>query len=141
MCESSDPSLEILIVDDDKVVTLLHRNLLRHSGISHSPVICENGLDALTYLKQYDDFRRHFLIFLDLNMPVLNGWKFLKQLKNLELASKIEVVIVTSSINQKDHLKAQKYENVICYCRKPLQTECIEKIKDHATLKSYFLQN
>ncbi len=139
MCESSDPILEILIVDDDKVVTLLHKNLLRHSGFSQSPVICEDGLQALTYLQQNDATLRHFLIFLDLNMPVLNGWKFLKRLINLKLTAKVDVVIVTSSINKKDELKAQKYENVLCYCRKPLSSECIDKIMHHDSLKPNFL--
>ncbi|MDX1601737.1 MAG: response regulator [Salinimicrobium sediminis] len=131
-------SLEILVVDDDKVVTLLHKNLLRNSGLNWPPVICENGLEAFKYIEKNDGDRKHFLIFLDLNMPVLNGWKFLKKLKKLELLSHVNVVIVTSSINQKDYLKAQKYESVLYYCKKPMRLECVEKIMDHEVLKPFF---
>lgn len=129
---------EILVVDDDKVVGLLHKNLLRHSGINPPPVLCYNGLEALEYIKQNDTVLKQFLIFLDLNMPVLNGWKFLKKLKNEVLMSRIHVVIVTSSINKKDYLKAQKYGNVLQFCPKPMTLDCVEKITNLEPLLPFF---
>lgn len=135
---NSSVALDILIVDDDKVVTLLHKNLLRNSSLNWPPVIFENGLEALTYIQENDYSQKHFLVFLDLNMPVLDGWKFLKKIKKLELLSQVYVVIVTSSINQKDHLKAQKYDSVYYYCQKPLRLECIEKITNLEPLKPFF---
>ena len=135
---NNSTGLEILVVDDDKIVTLLHKNLLRNSGLNWPPVIFENGLEALNYLLEYDRSQKHFLVFLDLNMPVLDGWKFLKKIKKLELLSSVYVVIVTSSINQKDYLKAQKYESVLYYCRKPMRLECVEKITNLEPLKPFF---
>lgn len=136
---SNNPAgLEILVVDDDKVVTLLHKNLLRNSDLNWPPVIFENGLDALNYIQENDRSQKHFLVFLDLNMPVLDGWKFLKKIKKSGLLSRVYVVIVTSSINQKDYLKAQKYESVYYYCRKPMRLECVEKITNLEPLKPFF---
>lgn len=126
------------MVDDDKVVALLHKNLLRHSGIDWPPVLCENGLEALEYLVNNDASGKHFLVFLDLNMPVLNGWKFLKKLKKHELLGKIHIVIVTSSINQKDFIKAQKYDCVLLFCRKPMSADCVEKVIDLEALHPFF---
>lgn len=125
---SNNVPLEILVVDDDKVVGLLHKTQLRLNGIHWPPVLCENGLEALEYILKKHDSKKEFLVFLDLNMPVLNGWKFLKQLKKQAPNVKVHVVIVTSSINQKDQVKAKKFEEVIYFCRKPLGSPCIDNI-------------
>ncbi len=132
--------LEILIVDDDKIVALLHKNQLRCSKIEPAPVICANGREALDYILKNDRADKHFLILLDLNMPVVNGWEFLEKLKNDPPLSKINVVIVTSSINQNDHRKAQTYDRVIHYCRKPLSATCVSNIKTSKELRSFFLK-
>ena len=129
---------EVLVVDDDKVVALLHKNSLRSSNIDQPPVLCNNGKEALDHIKQNDGEDKHFLVLLDLNMPVLDGWKFLKKLRKDPPLGKIYVVVVTSSINQKDYLKAQTYEQVIHFCRKPLSPECFVKIKKLEPLKTFF---
>src|SRR6056297_3204912 len=97
--------LEVLVVDDDKVVTLLHKNSLKSSKIVHPPVLCYNGKEALEYLQKNDRPEKHFLILLDLNMPVLDGWKFLNRIKKNPPNAHVYVVVVTSSINQQDFLK------------------------------------
>lgn len=132
--------LEILVVDDDKVVALLHKNQLRSSKIEPAPIICGNGKEALDYLLNNDRAGKHFLIFLDLNMPLVDGWKFLKKLKKDPLLGKAYVVIVTSSINQKDYQRAQTYEQVIYFCRKPLGAACMSKIKSSEVLRPFFLR-
>lgn len=135
---NSATPLEILVVDDDKVVALLHKNQLRCSKVEPSPVICSNGREALDYLLKNDFPGKNFLILLDLNMPLVNGWKFLNKLKKDPPQAKIYVVIVTSSINQKDYLKAKTYEQVIHYCHKPLSPTCLSNIKNSEALQHFF---
>lgn len=130
--------LEVLIVDDDKVVTLIHKNSLKSSRIEHPPVLCYNGREALDYLQKNDHPEKHFLVLLDLNMPVLDGWKFLKKLKKNPLQGQLYVVVVTSSINHQDFIKAQKYEQVIQYCRKPLTAACVLKIQNLEPVRQFF---
>lgn len=136
---ASSELCEVLIVDDDKVVALLHKNSLRSSQIEPAPVICDNGRKALEYIAAHDGTDKKFLILLDLNMPVLDGWKFLKKLNKNPPQAKVFIIIVTSSINQKDHLKAQTYGQVIHFCRKPLSAGCILKIKDLEQVRHFFL--
>lgn len=129
MSKSVSPTkFEILIVDDDKVISLLHKNHIRHFNSSCSPVACYDGKEALEYLSEKDKEGNCFLIFLDLNMPVINGWEFLKHIEKGDYLSKISVVVVTSSINSVDEKKALKYQSVISFCRKPLTEESIEQI-------------
>ncbi|UZH54584.1 response regulator [Salinimicrobium tongyeongense] len=133
--------LEILVVDDDKVVTLLHKNSLKSARIEPSPVLCYNGREALDYLRKNDRPNKHFLLLLDLNMPVLDGWKVLKQLKKNPMQAEVFVVVVTSSINHQDFARAQKYQHVIHYCRKPLTVACTLKIKNLEALRKFFFRN
>lgn len=133
--------LEVLVVDDDKVVTLLHKNSLKSSHIQYPPVLCYNGKEALDYLQKNDRPDKHFLILLDLNMPVVDGWKFLNRLKQDPPQAQVYVVIVTSSINQQDFLKAQTYDRVIQFCRKPLSAECILQIKKLEPVRQFFCRS
>lgn len=135
---NSSAPLEILIVDDDRVVALLHKNQLRCSKIEPAPVICSNGREALDYLLKNDNPGNNFLILLDLNMPVVDGWKFLKKLRKNPPLANVYVVVVTSSINNKDYLKAQTYNSVIHFCRKPLSSECVSTIKSLEQLRPFF---
>lgn len=126
-------------MDDDKVVALLHKSQLRCSQVEPAPVICSNGREALDYLLRKDSTDKHFLVLLDLNMPVVDGWNFLKKLKKDPPLAKVHVVIVTSSINQKDYMKAQTFTSVIYYCQKPLSADCVATIKNLEKLRPFFI--
>lgn len=139
MSASNNPcALEVLVVDDDRVVSLLHKNQLRNLSLDKPPVLCSNGKEALDHLQKNDCSAKHFLVFLDLNMPVLDGWKFLKKLKKSNFQAKVFVVIITSSINQKDFLKAQTYDSVIHFCRKPMNADCVTRIKSLTPVRHFF---
>lgn len=137
----SSEVFEVLIVDDDKIVALLHKNSLKSSLLATSPVMCENGKEALDHLFKNDAPNRNFLVLLDLNMPVLDGWEFLKKLKKHTLQAKVHVIVVTSSLNTKDRIKAGSYERVIHFCRKPLSVECIQNIRELQPLRKFFLSS
>ena len=142
MLKPSDAGrFEVLIVDDDKVVALLHKNSLKNLHIKQPPVLCNNGKEALNYLHNADHADKHFLVLLDLNMPVLDGWNFLKSLKKNPLQGKVHVVVVTSSINRKDYLKAQTFDHVVHFCRKPLSPECILKIRKLKPVRQFFFKS
>ena len=129
MSNSTNSSrFEILIVDDDKVVSLLHKNHIRRFNSSCSPIMCYNGQEALDYLLEKDEKKKNFLIFLDLNMPVIDGWGLLDHIEEHPFLSNISIVIVTSSIHSADETRAAKYKKVIFFCRKPLTEESIQKI-------------
>lgn len=130
---SSHNNFEVLVIDDDKVVSLLHRHLLTHH--LETPVPFLNGIKALDYLDSKNEKENHFLLLLDINMPVLSGWDFLKELRKKSLLCSIYVVLVTSSICSIDKRMAQDFEQVIGFCHKPLQVTHINKLKELPQLK------
>lgn len=112
-------NVKVLIVEDDPMVSFLHRELLKKYKISNEPLGFVNGKEAYDFMVS-QECSYHYLVLLDLNMPVMNGWEFLDKLEEKEVASRTKVAIVTSSIDKKDREKAETYETVDSYLFKPL---------------------
>lgn len=140
MCSSFKEAsrLEVLVIDDDKIITLLHKNLLKDFISNQQPVLFRNAKKALEYLLLRNCTSNGFLILLDLHMPLYSGWQFLKELEVLDMTCSINVVLVTSSIQKKEELDSLKFKNVIGFCRKPLRTGQVQEIKRLKEITGYF---
>ena len=123
----------ILLVDDDPDDNMYHRIIIEEMNITDNIDVVLNGLEAITYLKKNNQAPPE-LIFLDINMPKMNGWEFLDQYKHLDAKQRARVVIVilTTSANP-DHLKkAQQIKEVTGFETKPLSKEMMSGIlKEH----------
>lgn len=126
---------EVLLIDDDKILNFVNLRLFKKEGFSR--VIClENGQDALEYMKtkyigpKMEHDQNPVLIFLDLNMPYMNGWEFLKAYDDLKdgTITQIKIIILTSSFNPDDMEKAKKYKDVVAYLNKPLTSERLSEV-------------
>ncbi|AIZ41352.1 response regulator [Cellulophaga baltica] len=129
--------LEILLVDDDPVGQYLHNNILTKCDFPKQ-LLFENGALALDYILEKKDEDILFLIFLDINMPVMNGWELLDALHKMSITAIYKVVILTSSIDSSDRGKADDYPQVFKFVEKPLSVTCIDAIKENTDLASYF---
>ena len=110
----------ILLVDDDHEDSYFHRIVIDEMEITHSVQVAENGLEALAFLKKEGQVIPE-LIFLDINMPKMNGWEFLEQYKHLDKKQKVKITIMmlTTSANPDDIRKAEEMEDVTGYKTKP----------------------
>lgn len=131
--------LEVIIVDDDQIVVFIQKKMISNHEIASNPV-CFNKADAaLNYLKEQQQLnKKEFLIFLDINMPNMNGWDFLDCLENNEEKSHYHVVMVTSSINKEDKEEAKKYSMVRLFIEKPIHSSDCEKIKEISEISHFF---
>ncbi|MEC4050350.1 response regulator [Flavobacterium sp. SUN046] len=124
----------ILLVDDDDALNYLHQRLLDISKFGNPVVTLENGKDALdAFLEMSKSLNEKDLVtvFLDINMPVMDGWEFLKELKKMEhlLNFKHQIFMLSSSINPDDIEKAEDDSLVTKYISKPLSLGLLEEIK------------
>lgn len=122
--------LNILIIDDDVIELMKFKRVLQTLKLDHNVSECNNGLEALEYLKSAIPD----IIILDLNMPIMNGISFLEKLKENKHIKYVPVVILTTSRNNKDLLECYKI-GVAGYLLKPLRyddyVEVIKKTLDY----------
>jgi CheY-like chemotaxis protein len=123
----------IMLVDDDAITNYLNSELIHEMDITKYVVVCNSGEEALNYLRMYqnanasDGEKSVTLIFLDINMPGIDGFEFLVQLEQLKLPEEIDVVMLTTSDNPKDVQKASQFR-IRGYLNKPLTAEKINSI-------------
>lgn len=117
----------IFLVDDDPINNLINKRLLGKIKISDSIKEFIGGEEALEFISTIDK-NHSLLIFLDINMPVLNGWDFLNRYQEEFKERNDTILILSSSIDFQDRQKAKEYEVVSGFLEKPLT---LEKIKFH----------
>jgi CheY-like chemotaxis protein len=128
----------ILCVDDDPITLMLCKKVIKKAEFSEDVMFANNGLEAyelfqsLVSKKQNNqEIELPQLIFLDLNMPVMNGWEFL-DLFNDKISSEFmqtKVIILSSTIDPADYNKAKQYDVVSHFLSKPITVEMLENLK------------
>ena len=125
----------ICIIDDDSVYINLVRKIIELKKIAKNVLVFKNGKIALDYFLDSIQVNENEVIIprvilLDLNMPVMDGWEFLDEFAKIKgkIDKKIDLYVVSSSINQQDIDRAKSNEVVLDYLTKPLQMNDFEKI-------------
>jgi CheY-like chemotaxis protein len=129
----------ILVIDDDEPTNFITHMILEETGCANHISIVQTGQEALEYLakSESDDpapaFPSPDLIFLDINMPAMNGWEFLEHYKKLSKSHRVIVIMLTTSLFPEDKIKAREMPEIAGFENKPLTTE-----KVTAVLEKYF---
>lgn len=120
----------VCIIDDDPIFVYGTKVLLNYnSSFCSNIIVYENGKEALDDLRFMlkNNAELPEVIFLDLNMPVMNGWEFLDELKKMDLPKRIGVYIVSSYVDPMDEEKSRDYDMVIDFISKPLTANKLKK--------------
>lgn len=114
----------VLLVDDNDADNYVHKRVIEESGCSARIVVKENGKLAIEYIENELDGSDEspWIVFLDLNMPVMDGWQFLDRFAALPnpARSEIRVVILSASGNPDDKNRADRMPEVSSFVPKPL---------------------
>jgi CheY-like chemotaxis protein len=129
----------VLLIDDDEPTNFLNTMLIEETHCSEYIQVKQSGQDALNYLtscEPYSPESKNFpcpdLIFLDINMPAMNGWEFLAKYNELEKKHNGDCIIVmlTTSLDPEDEVKAKKIKGVTDFKYKPLTKKIVGEILD-----------
>lgn len=128
--------MKILLIDDNSATNFYHNIIINNLNNSYQVDYCIDGKDALNYLsnegkyKENDKYPCPEIIFLDLNMPKMNGLEFLEVYKNLSKEQKGEklIVMLTISLAEKEKAKIKMFEDVIEIENKPITEKYLNKI-------------
>lgn len=132
--ESNSPEC-ILLIDDDEATNFVHQMIIEKCGCSSHLQFAYNGKEALEYLTKKGKYENNVdplpgIIFLDINMPLMNGWEFLEEYKTLpdEIKASVVIAMLTTSLNPDDAEKANSYSDIKGYLNKPLTKETFSMI-------------
>ncbi len=130
-----NPVKKIYIIDDDKLFVFLTKKSIEETGMATQIKEFGDGQAAIEYIQEIingDTTLLPDIIFLDLSMPIMDGWEFLKEYIHLEseLLKKIKLYIFSSSISPHDIERANNIGAVTDFIIKPLSKEkFIEMVK------------
>ena len=120
-----------VLIDDSDIDLFIQRRFLEVYNFSNELLLYKSAEEALGWLKAINGEAAPDIIFLDLNMPEIDGFSFLKNFKDLpeKIKLKSKIVVLTSSNSSKDREQAFSFKNVIQFITKPLKQTDIEELK------------
>lgn len=127
---------KILIIDDDPTTGFLYSRLINKFGVSQEVELANGGEEALQliedHIKSQNEDKIPQLIFVDLNMPFMDGFEFLDAYQRLEFKNKDSVVIsvLTSSYLPQDVKRVKEFPVVNDYMVKPLTEEKVMELME-----------
>lgn len=118
------------MVDDDNIYQFTAKKTLESMGLAQEVSIFPDGEQALAFIKQ-NLSRPELLpdvIFLDINMPIMDGWQFVEAFQELKLPRKIALYMVSSSVDEADLKRSQEYPVIDDYIIKPVGRSRFEQL-------------
>lgn len=118
----------ILLVEDDAAMNYLSRLVLNDTKAAQTIDVAYNGDEALALIKGglHPD-----LIFLDIRMPLMDGFEFLEAFDALDNYDATKVAMLTSSLRPEDRTRALQHQCVIDFLEKPLTEEAAARLIRH----------
>lgn len=118
----------VWLIDDDGPTNILNTILIQDSGFSQDVVTYTDAREALEVLIEGKNLPE--LLFLDINMPRMNGWEFLEALQEASLEKVPIILMLSTSLNPSDQDRAEADELIDSFIKKPLSFAQLDGLKE-----------
>lgn len=133
MSESVSTIGKVMLVDDNDTDNFISRRIIEITKFADEVIVKNSGKGALDYLDEFKDSGEDLpdIIFLDINMPIVDGFVFLYEYEKFgnTVKDKCRVIILSSSDNKRDIDKIVNNDYVIKFVTKPLTEKTLEEIQ------------
>ncbi len=120
----------VVLIDDEKFDQIAYRRTLDKSGLVDEVIAFRSANDALDWFNE--EQLPVDVIFLDINMPCVNGFEFLETFQNLPTRGKVGAIVVmlTTSLDPKDRERAESHPLVRDFINKPLNLDHVRSVAE-----------
>lgn len=126
----------ICIIDDDEIYQFLIKKQVAVQNLAEEVFVFPNGQEAIQYFRNSIATKGSLpdIVFLDVNMPVMDGWEFLDEYEKIsdQLHKEVKLYMISSSLNESDINRAQKMDQVREYLVKPISGEKLVSLLQNA---------
>jgi CheY-like chemotaxis protein len=126
----------VMLIDDNEIDNLINQKMIEAAVVAENIYTHTSAKSAIEFLKNVERLEvaekvLPDVIFLDIDMPLMDGFQFLDEFEKLGngVRKKCRIVMLTSSINPQDFTRSKKYVSVRQYLNKPLTNESIVKLE------------
>lgn len=118
-----------MLVDDDEGTNFLHKLVVESANVTENILIALDGEEALEIIINAENkYPIPDLVFLDINMPRMNGWEFLEELNKIDKQKPSIIVMLTASLNPDDLKRAEAIPDITYFRNKPLNLKMLEEL-------------
>lgn len=122
----------VMLVDDNEIDNIINEKIIEASSFAENILVFQTGQEALDYLNANQDKENELpeIVFLDINMPIMDGFQFLEDFErfNETVRDKCKIIMLSSSISPKDIDRAASSRYVKKYLNKPLNQRYLKAI-------------
>lgn len=121
-----------MLIDEDEIDNIINQKIIESNNFSEKVMVFQTGTEALDFLRSNAKVAENLpdLIFLDINMPIMDGFQFLEEFEKLEapILNKSKIIMLSSSISPRDIDRAASNRFVKKYLNKPLNSRYLQAI-------------
>ena len=122
----------VMLVDDNEIDNIINEKIIEANSFADNILVFQTGQDALDYLNDNQNNEEDLpeIVFLDINMPIMDGFQFLEDFEKFSetVLNKCKIIMLSSSISPKDIDRAASSKYVKKYLNKPLNARYLEAI-------------